>query len=177
MGFVHAHFVAYATGLGASTIAAASALASVGAMSIAGALIFGFSADRLGHRPVLAVAYLFRGAGYGVLLLANSLPVATLGVMISGLSWTSVISLTGAASADEFGLRRLGTVYGAIFSVMPVGASLGVWVAGQAFDSTGSYDAALWASMLMGLAAAAIVGLPRYRTLAPSRVSATGTAD
>lgn len=176
MGFVHAHFVAYATGLGASTIAAAGALASVGALSIVGALVFGFSADRLGHRPVLALAYVFRGAGYAILLLADSLPVATLGVMVSGLSWTSVISLTGAVSADQFGLRRLGTVYGAIFSVMPVGTSLGVWVAGQVFDSTGSYDAALWASMLLGLAAAAIVGLPRYRSLPPTGVPAPGVA-
>ena len=177
MGFVNAHYVAFATGLGAGTIAAASSLATVGVMSIAGALIFGSFADRGGARPVLAIAYTFRGVGYAVLLLADSLPMATLGVMILGMSWTSVISLTGAVSADQFGLRRLGTVYGAIFGIMPVGASLGVWVAGQVFDATGTYDAALWASMAVGLAAAAIVGIPRYRQLAPAPIAPqTGTA-
>ena len=177
MGFVNAHFVAYATDMGAGTIAAASALASVGVMSVAGALTFGHFADRRGARAALAIAYAFRGAGYAVLLLADSLPMATLGVMILGMSWTSVISLTGAVSADQFGLRRLGTVYGAIFGIMPVGASLGVWVAGQVFDATGTYDAALWASMAVGLAAAAIVGIPRYRQLAPAPIAPqTGTA-
>jgi MFS family permease len=172
MGFVNAHFVAFATGLGASTIAAASALASVGVMSIIGAFSFGYLADRRGKRPMLALAYSFRGAGYGVLLMANSLPIAMLGVMIAGASWTSAISLTGAVSADEFGLRRLGTVYGAIFAIMPIGASLGVWIAGRVYDANGNYDLALWLSMGVGLGAAAIIGLPRYRPLAPEVVHA-----
>ena len=85
MGFVNAHFIAYATGLGASTIAAAGSLATVGAMSIAGALIFGYFSDRRGVRHVLAIAYGFRGFGYGVLLLSDSLPMATLGIMIIGV--------------------------------------------------------------------------------------------
>ena len=172
MGFVNAHFVAYATDLGAGTIAAASALASVGLMSIVGALGFGYFADRRGARPALAIAFVLRGAGYAVLLLANSLPVATLGVMVLGLSWTSVISLTGVVTADQFGLRRLGTVYGAIFGIMPLGHSLGMWFAGHVFDDSGTYDTALWVSMALGLAAAAIVGLPRFRQLAPVRTSA-----
>ncbi len=167
MGFVNAHFVAYATSLGASAIAAASSLASVGAMGIIGALAFGYMADRRGTRSVLSVAYMFRGLGYAVLLLADSLPMATLGVMIIGMSWTSVISLTGSVSADQFGLRRLGTVYGTIFGIMPVGASTGVWVAGRVFDADGNYDLALWISMALGLGITGLIGLPRYRQLAP----------
>ncbi len=168
MGFVNAHYVAYATGLGASAIAAAGSLATVGAMGIIGALGFGFFADRRGTRPVLSIAYSFRGIGYAVLLLADSLPMATLGVMIIGMSWTSVISLTGSVSADQFGLRRLGTVYGAIFGIMPVGAASGVWVAGRVFDSDGNYDLALWISMALGLGVAALIGIPRYKQLAPT---------
>ena len=167
MGFVNAHFIAYATGLGAGTVAAAGSLATVGAMSIVGALIFGQLADRRGVRPILAITYGFRGLGYGVLLLADSLPMATLGIMIIGISWTSVISLTGAISADQFGLRRLGTVYGSIFGVMPLGAAAGVWIAGRVFDETGSYDLALQISIGVGLGAALLIGLPRYRQLAP----------
>ena len=175
MGFVNAHFVAFATGLGAGTVAAAGSLATVGAMSIVGALLFGYFADRRGTRPILAIAYAFRGLGYAVLLTADSLPMATLGVMIIGVSWTSVISVTGAVSADQFGLRRLGTVYGAIFAIMPLGASTGVWVAGRVFDSNGNYDLALWISMGLGLSVAALIGLPRYRQLAPRLASEQGT--
>ena len=174
MGFVNAHFVAFATGLGAGAVAAASALASVGLMSIIGALGLGYFADKRGKRPVLALAYAFRGIGYAVMLMAGSLPVATLGLMIAGVSWTSAISLTGAVSADQFGLRRLGTVYGAIFAIMPMGASLGVWIAGRVYDANGNYDLALWLSMSVGLFAAAVVGLPKYRQLAPEVVPVPG---
>ena len=177
MGFVNAHFVAYAEGLGAGTIAAASALATVGVMGVVGALTFGNMADRKGTRPVLAIAYAFRGVGYAFLLMANGLPMATIGVMFIGLSWTSVISLTGAVSADQFGLRRLGTVYGAIFGIMPLGAASGVWIAGRVYDSQGSYDIALWISMAVGLTSAALIGLPRYRQLAPEVRPAVASAD
>lgn len=167
MGFVNAHFVAFATGLGAGTVAAASALATVGITGIIGALTFGNLADRYERRYILAIAYMFRGGGYAVLLMADSLWVATIGVMLIGASWTSVISLTGAVTADQYGLRRLGTVYGSIFAIMPLGASLGVWVAGQVFDANGNYDLALWISLVLGVGAAVVIGLPRYRQLAP----------
>jgi MFS family permease len=122
------------------------------------------------------VAYSFRGIGYGILLLAGSLWGATIGVMIIGASWTTVISLTGSVSADQFGLRRLGTVYGTIFGVMPLGAAAGVWIAGKIYDSQGSYDIALMAAMAVGLIAAVVIGLPRYRQLAPEIQPTAATA-
>ncbi|MFP6679787.1 MAG: MFS transporter [Dehalococcoidia bacterium] len=167
MGFVNAHFVAYAQDLGASTIAAAGALATVGVTGVIGALTFGNMADRRNPRHVLAVAYSFRGIGYVFLLLAPNLWIATLGVMIIGASWTSVISLTGAVSADQFGLKRLGTVYGTIFGIMPLGAASGVWIAGRMYDTQGNYDIALAAAMIVGLASAILIGIPKYRQLAP----------
>ena len=177
MGFVNAHFVAYAEELGAGTIAAASGLATVGVMGVVGAITFGNLGDRKSTRHVLALAYSFRGIGYGVLLMANALPMAILGIMIIGASWTTVISLTGSVSADQFGLRRLGTVYGMIFGIMPIGAALGVWVAGFVYDKTGTYDIALWSAMFVGLGAAAIIGLPKYRQLAPEIQPAVAAAD
>jgi MFS family permease len=158
-------------------VTAAAALATVGITGVIGALTFGNMADRRNPRYVLAVAYSFRGIGYGVLLLAPSLWVATLGVMIIGASWTSVISLTGAVSADQFGLRRLGTVYGAIFGIMPLGAASGVWIAGRMYDTQGNYDMALWAAMAVGITASVLIGLPRYRQLAPEVEPAMATAD
>ncbi|MDP6666254.1 MAG: MFS transporter [Dehalococcoidia bacterium] len=160
MGFVNAHFVAYTTDLGATAVQGAYALATVGAAGIAGGFGFGFMADKYGRRPLLVVAYAFRGLGYGVLLLANGLPMAVLGVVIIGSSWTSVISLTGTVTSDEFGLRRLGTIYGTMFTVMPFGASSAVWLAGRLYDTNGNYDAAMWISLGMGLLAATAVAMP-----------------
>jgi len=43
---------------------------------------------------------------------------------------------------------------------MPLGASSAVWLAGRIYDSTGSYDIALWISLGMGLLGAAAVAMP-----------------
>ncbi|MQF70365.1 MFS transporter [SAR202 cluster bacterium AD-812-D07_MRT_10900m] len=160
MGFVNAHFIAYTGDLGATAIQGAYALATVGIAGLAGGLGFGLLADRYGRRPLLVLAYTIRGLGYVVLLMATDLPMAILGIVIIGSSWTSVISLTGAVASDSYGLRRLGTIYGTMFAFMPFGASSAVWLAGRIYDSSGSYDTALWISLGMGLLAAAAVALP-----------------
>ena len=160
MGFVNAHFVAYTTDFGTTATNGAYALATVGIAGLAGGLGFGFLADKFGRQPLLSIAFLMRAAGYVVLLFANALPMAILGIVIIGSSWTSVIALTGTVSSDEFGLRRLGTIIGTMFAVMPLGASSAVWLAGRIYDSTGSYDIALWISLGMGLLGAAAVAMP-----------------
>ena len=160
MGFVNAHFVAFATDFGATAVQGAIALATVGVSGLAGGLCFGFLADKFGRRPLLAIAYGMRAIGYGVLLMAGNLPIAILGVVIIGSSWTSVISLTGTVTSDEFGLRRLGTIYGTMFMVMPFGASSAVWLAGKIYDTNGNYDLAMWISLGMGVIAATAVGIP-----------------
>ena len=160
MGFVNAHFVAFATDFGATAVQGAIALATVGVAGLTGGLCFGYLADKFGRRPLLSIAYGMRAIGYGVLLMAGSMPIAILGVVIIGSSWTSVISLTGTVTSDEFGLRRLGTIYGTMFMVMPFGASSAVWLAGKIYDTNGNYDLAMWISLGMGVIAATAVGMP-----------------
>jgi MFS family permease len=106
------------------------------------------------------VAFVIRTIGYAVLLLSTGLTGAIAGIVIIGSSWTSVISLTGTVSSDEFGLRRLGTIVGTMFMVMPIGASSAVWLAGQIYDLTGSYDIALWISLGMGIIGALSIAMP-----------------
>ena len=160
MGFVNAHFVAYTTDLGATAVQGAYALATVGIAGLAGGLGFGYFADKFGRRPLLVLAYSFRAAGYAVLLMATTLPMAIVGIVIIGTSWTSVISLTGTVTSDEFGLRRLGTIYGTMFMVMPFGASSSVWLAGKIYDTNGNYDLAMWISLGMGAFAATAIAMP-----------------
>ena len=55
-----------------------------------------------------------------------------------------------------FGTRYMGTLFGFVFLSHQVGAFLGVWLGGVAFEQTGSYAPVWWASVFLGVLAAAL---------------------
>ena len=76
------------------------------------------------------------------------------GVLFVGFSWNSVISITAAYASDAFGITRLGTIYGTMFAVMPLGSGLGAYLGGVLYDSRGSYDIGIWTNIILLLLAA-----------------------
>jgi MFS family permease len=178
MSFTQVHMVPYILDMPehshtAMQSVASSALAVVGACSIAGSLLLGFLADRLGHKPMLAVTYFLRGLSFLILLVAGSfIPGIFIAAIVLGISWTSTTPLTSAISADIYGRASLGTIFGFIFSAMNIGSAVGVYIAGLDFDITGNYHLSLLANGFLGFAAAAIVQGVRVRSLVP-RIEAT----
>jgi predicted MFS family arabinose efflux permease len=61
--------------------------------------------------------------------------------------------------AQIFGSRFLSTLYGIVFLSHQLGAFLGVWLGGRAFDATGSYTSVWLLAVALGLAAS-LVHLP-----------------
>ena len=182
MSFTQVHMVPYIldmpehAGMTMQSVAS-SALAVVGACSIAGSLLMGFLADRYGHKPLLAVTYFLRGLSFLILLVAGSfVPGIFVAAIVLGISWTSTTPLTSAISADIYGRASLGTIFGFIFSAMNIGSAVGVFIAGLDFDLTGNYHLSLLANGFLGFAAAAIVQGVRVRSIVP-RVAAAPRAD
>ncbi|MFN8517635.1 MAG: MFS transporter, partial [Chloroflexia bacterium] len=171
MSFTQVHMVPYILDMADHShttmqSVASSALAVVGACSIAGSLLIGFLADRLGHKPMLAMTYFLRGLSFLILLIAGSfLPGIFLAAIVLGISWTSTTPLTSAMSADIYGRASLGTIFGFIFSAMNIGSAVGVYIAGLDFDITGNYHLSLLANGFLGFAAAAMVQGVRVRSL------------
>lgn len=73
-----------------------------------------------------------------------------------GVLWLSTVPLTSALVATFFGTRHMGTLFGFVFLSHQVGAFIGVWLGGAIESATGSYDAMWWASVALGLIAAAL---------------------
>ena len=157
MSFASTHFVPFAMDMGFEQMAAANALGMVGAFALGGGLTTGFLGDRFPRKNVLATVYLLRGLAFAILLQARDLPTLYLGSFVLGISWTSTGALTSAISADKFGLKNLGTIYGTMFTIMPIGTGVGAYLAGLIYELRHGYELSLIMSALAGLIAAVVV--------------------
>jgi MFS family permease len=157
MSFASTHFVPFAMDTGIEPMAAANALSVVGACSLAGGLTAGYLGDRFSRKNVLATVYLLRGLAFAVLFQARDLPTLYLGSFLLGISWTSTGALTSAITADKCGLKHLGTIYGTMFTIMPIGSGVGAYLSGLIYESRHGYELSLVMSALAGLIAAVAV--------------------
>jgi len=173
MSFVNAHFVTYARDLGFSPMAAAGAFSLIGAASIVGALILGHLSDKHGRRLWLSFSYNLRSVGFLVVLLSMGisflgipplgLPALMFGMVLVGFSFNATVSITAAYTSDRFGVTRLGTIYGTMYAVMPLGSGLGVFLGGLLYDVRGTYDVALWSNVVLLSVVTVLVFLIRER--------------
>jgi MFS family permease len=157
MSFASTHFVPFAMDMGFEQMAAANALGLVGAFALMGGLSAGFLGDRFPRKNVLATVYLLRGLSFAVLLQAHDLPTLYLGSFVLGISWTSTGALTSAIAADKFGIKHIGTIFGTMYVIMPIGTGIGAYLSGLIYESRHGYELSLILSALAGLIAAVVV--------------------
>jgi MFS family permease len=160
MAWVMTFFVDYALSAGLTRNNAAVGLSLMGGMSILGSLMMGWWADRTSKLIPLSVTYFLRGSGFAVLFLAaGNFPLMLLAMTMIGISWTATVPLTSAVSADIYGRLRLGTIFGLMFAVMPLGSAIGSASAGLLHDLSGSYAISIWMNAAVGISAGVIVYL------------------
>lgn len=142
---------------GTNPALAAWALAIIGLANVAGSYAAGVLGGRRSKRKLLSGIYLARGA---VILLFVTLPPTTPVVLafaaLMGVLWLSTVPLTSGLVAVMFGTRYLGTLFGVVFLSHQVGAFLGVWLGGVAYEATGGFAPIWWASVALAVLAAAI---------------------
>ena len=183
MSFVNAHFVSYARDLGYHPMVAAAGFSLIGLWAIIGTLVLGHLSDRRGRRKVLSFSYHLRALGFAVVLLSMGvsflsipplgLPALLVGIMLVGASWNAVVGVTAAYASDRFGITNLGTIYGTMFAVMPLGSGLGAYLGGFFYDVRGTYDVAIWSNLVLLVAAALLVFVRERRpVLSESAVAA-----
>jgi predicted MFS family arabinose efflux permease len=160
VAFIQVHLPSYLHDVGMPAAVGAAGLALIGLFNIAGSFTAGALGSRFSKKFLLSGIY---GARAVVLSLFVFLPPSPLTVYLfaagMGLLWLSTVPLTNGLVAQVFGTRYLAMLGGIVFFAHQVGAFLGVWLGGRAFDATGSYQA-VWIAAI-GLAVfAALVNLP-----------------
>jgi MFS family permease len=158
--FIAVHLPAYLVDRGLPAEVGGWTLASIGLFNIIGAVVAGWLAAFMPKRYILSLIYFGRAAAILVYIL---LPPSTLATLIfgavMGLFWLSTVPPTSGLVAVMFGTRWLAMLFGFAFFSHQLGGFLGVWLGGVLFESSGSYDAVWWLSILLGVLSA-VINLP-----------------
>lgn len=137
MAFANTHFMAYADDMGMSAMHAADVVAVTAAFSIAGTIALGILADRSSRPRILALTYLLRGVAFILLIFFSDDSLIFGYAVVLGISWTATTPLTAAIAADLYGRRRLGVIFGTLFTFMNLGFGTGAFLDAVAYDVSG----------------------------------------
>jgi sugar phosphate permease len=158
-GLVGVHFVSHALDHGIAEATAAGTLALMGAMTFVGTIFSGWLTDRYDPRKLLAVYYSFRGLSLFLLPSVTSMQGLALFAIVFGLDYIATVPPTSTLTADIFGRRNVGAVFGWVFAAHQMGAASAAFLAGVTRDIAGDYGPAF----LAGGAISIIGGLMALR--------------
>ena len=155
-GLVGTHLIPHSIDHGIPEITAAATIGVMGGMNFVGTLISGWLTDRVNPRKLLALVYALRGGSLFILPFVTDFSHLVVFAVIYGLDWFATVPPTVALTADTFGKRAIGTVYGWIFLAHQMGAALAAIGGGLIRVWLGDYQWAFVIGGFMGIVAAGI---------------------
>ena len=139
------HQVAFLVDVGFTRMAAASYFSASFFLAVPGGLAAGAISDRIGRTRTYAGIAALYVTGYVSLLLVRSpsqVVLLSISVLVAGLAYGGASSVLAAFLTDRLQGPRLGFLLGLQNIGFGVGATLGPYLAGLAFDWLGSYTLA-----------------------------------
>jgi MFS family permease len=136
------HVAPHVTDLGFTPKTGANVLATLGAVCVAGRVVFGKVLDRIGNRRGFIVGYTIMTLSLFMAVFASSLSVLYLFAALFGFAFGACVTCESPLVADLFGLRSHGLLLGIVACGFTVGGSVGPFVSGYIFDGVGKYQPA-----------------------------------
>lgn len=133
------HLVAFLEGLGYNLHSATLVVSVVLGMAAVGKAAMGALGDRIGGKNALALGFVMIAAGVFILLDAGQVSMLALWLVVVGIAGAAPVALVPMVTAETLGLRRFGTLFGWLGTVVTVGLFLGPLLVGWLTDLTGSY--------------------------------------
>jgi sugar phosphate permease len=158
-GLIGTHLIPASMEHGIPEVTAASLLATMGVFDLVGTTLSGWLTDRWDSRYLLVWYYGLRGLSLLFLPYAlgtQFLPLAVF-VVFYGLDWIATVPPTVRLTADIFGKRNVGVMYGWIAASHQLGAATAAFGAGAVRTWLGSYQVAFMTSGLLCLIATGLV--------------------
>jgi MFS family permease len=158
-GLIGTHLIPASMEHGIPEVAAASLLAAMGVFDLIGTTLSGWLSDRWDSRYLLCWYYGLRGLS--LLFLPYALGTQFLALaafaVFYGLDWVATVPPTVRLTADIFGKRNVGVMFGWIAAAHQLGAATAAFGAGAVRTWLGSYQVAFMTSGLLCLLAAGLV--------------------
>ncbi len=139
---VMVHVVSHAIELGSPAISAANILVVIGGISIAGRIIVGITADRVGNKPAYMVSFVLFAAALFWLFAAKEIWMLYLFAVIFGFAYGGQVAVQSPLVAELFGTNSHGVILGSITVGTTLGGAAGPFLAGRIFDVSNSYNLA-----------------------------------
>ena len=157
LAFVTVHMPAFLVDKGMSLSVGAYTLALIGLFNILGSLTAGYLSNRMSRKVLLSVIYAGRGIAIAVFVMS---PITATSCYVFGAAmgflWLSTVPPTSGLVMLMFGTRYMAMLYGFAFFSHQVGGFLGVYLGGENYEATKSYDWVWWLSVALSFASAAI---------------------
>jgi sugar phosphate permease len=171
-GLIQTHWVSLCGDYGITPVAAAGALAVIGAFDFVGTILSGWLSDRFDNRWLLFMYYGLRGLSLIVLPFTDFTMVglSTFAVFY-GLDWVATVPPTVRLTAERFGAERANLTFGWIFTAHQLGAATAAFGAGLSRSDFGAYLPALYIAGIACLIAATLA-----LTIGPRRGEALAAA-
>lgn len=155
------HLAPFVTDLGLSTQVAANALSVWAAANIAGILLAGIVAARLGSRAALVLTYFVRAASLFWLPFVRETWQLYLFAILFGATFFTTAPLSSTMVGQLFGPVHHGAIFGAANLFHHSAGALGSYAGGLAFDVSRSYAGIFLASAVLVLGSAGATALAR----------------
>jgi len=155
------HTVSYAVTCGIPMIAAVSIYSIEGLSGMFGRIGFGLAGDRFGAKRVLVLGLLAQAFGVLGYAFVSQLGGFYAVAVVVGFIYAGTMPLYAVIIRENFPLRMMGTIIGAMAMAGSLGMSTGPLLGGLLFDGFGSYAPMYVASFGMGLVAMLILAMFR----------------
>jgi predicted MFS family arabinose efflux permease len=172
LAFITTHLPRFLGLCGLAPSVGAHALGIIGLCNAFGSYAFGLLGQRYSPKRLLAGIYAIRTVAIVAYLAVPISEASTLVfAAVMGTTWLGVVPLVSSLVGKLFGLARFNMLFGVVFLGHQLGGFAGAWMGGVILDATGSYAAAWYALIGVGLTAAILQwpmdDRPRPRASAP----------
>jgi predicted MFS family arabinose efflux permease len=157
-GLIQTHWISLCGDYGVTPVAAAGALAAIGAFDFVGTILSGWLSDRYDNRWLLFIYYGLRGLSL-IALPFTGFSVVGLSAfaVFYGLDWVATVPPTVRLTAERFGPEKANLTFGWIFTAHMLGAAAAALGGGISRTEFATYLPSLYIAGVACVIAAALV--------------------